>query len=134
MIFFKKTYFFLFILLIAIDQGSKYIIRHQGGFYICNQGIAFGISGIFLYFLLLIGVAFLFWQRNKIREVFLDLPMLFVIIIASGASNLIDRIIFGCVIDFIDMKIWPIFNLADVFIFISAIILLLKILKEGKNV
>ena len=51
------------------------------------------------------------------------------ILIASGAiGNAIDRIIYGKVVDFIDLHIedlhWPVFNLADTIIFIGAIIFL----------
>jgi signal peptidase II len=54
-----------------------------------------------------------------------------VIFILGGAlSNLIDRYRYGCVIDFIDIKIWPIFNLADIFITIGAIIVILRNFKK----
>lgn len=54
-----------------------------------------------------------------------------VILIASGAiSNMIDRLYFGCVIDFIDFHFWPVFNLADVYITVGAIIILAKTLKS----
>jgi hypothetical protein len=48
------------------------------------------------------------------------------LILSGGISNIIDRIYFGCVIDFIDLKFWPVFNLADVFIVIGAIFLILN--------
>lgn len=35
--------FSFFILLVLIDQLSKYLVRSRGGFYICNEGIAFGL-------------------------------------------------------------------------------------------
>jgi hypothetical protein len=49
------------------------------------------------------------------------------ILILSGAiSNIIDRLYFGCVIDFIDLQFWSVFNLADVYITTGAIILILN--------
>jgi lipoprotein signal peptidase len=42
---------------------------------------------------------------------------------------LIDRIYLKCVIDFIQLPFWPIFNLADFFISIACIFLLVRIAK-----
>jgi signal peptidase II len=53
------------------------------------------------------------------------------ILIFSGAiSNLIDRLYFGCVIDFINLKVWPIFNLADIFICVGVFFLIIKFYKK----
>lgn len=50
-----------------------------------------------------------------------------IILILSGAfSNIIDRLTFGCVTDFIDLKFWPVFNLADIFIVLGAVFLLVR--------
>ena len=58
-------------------------------------------------------------------------PETYLLFILAGAiSNFADRAVFGCVIDFIDLKIWPIFNLADIFITIGVIMLVLKIKKQ----
>jgi lipoprotein signal peptidase len=40
--------------------------------------------------------------------------------LGGGASNLIDRLHHGGVVDFIDVKIWPVFNIADAAIVIGA--------------
>ncbi len=42
------------------------------------------------------------------------------LIVAGAVGNLVDRIIFRSVRDFIDLQIWPIFNVADVLICIGA--------------
>ncbi len=55
------------------------------------------------------------------------------LIIGGGVSNIIDRLIRGCVIDFIDLKVWPAFNLADTAITIGVGILILSLLKPPKN-
>ena len=52
----------------------------------------------------------------------------------GGISNIIDRIFFGCVIDFIDLKFWPVFNLADVFVTTGAIIILIQTIKQNSYV
>jgi len=123
--------FILFIFLLGTDQVSKYIIRQTGGFYICNKGIAFGISGIYFWLILFLIIALFIWQRKKIKELIFNHCLLIIFILAGALSNLIDRFIFGCVIDFIDLKFWPvsivmpsiinwpIFNLADVYIVVG---------------
>jgi signal peptidase II len=49
------------------------------------------------------------------------------ILIVSGAlGNLIDRLRFGYVIDFIDVRIWPVFNIADSAITIGTLLLFIS--------
>lgn len=45
-----------------------------------------------------------------------------IFILAGAISNILDRLYFGCVIDFIRLPFWPLFNLADAFIVIGVII------------
>jgi lipoprotein signal peptidase len=118
--------FSIFSVLISVDQLSKCLIRYFGGFYICNPGISWNISissyifWIFWFFIAAI-LLFLFLKKHTTHY------SLFIIFILSGAvSNIIDRIYYGCVIDFIDLKFWPIFNLADIFIVSGAVFLLVK--------
>lgn len=46
-------------------------------------------------------------------------------------GNLFDRIAKGYVVDFIDIKVIPVFNLADFFITCGVLLLIFLILKEG---
>ena len=45
-------------------------------------------------------------------------------------GNLIDRLYFGFVRDFLDFHFWPVFNVADSFITIAVVIILIKEAKE----
>lgn len=115
----------LIISLVLVDQISKYIIRNTSGFYICNKGIAFGIqaSDIMLFPILTLAICaisyFIYKKHSK--------NILYLLLILSGAlSNIIDRLYFGCVIDFIDLKFWPVFNIADIYITIGAAVILMK--------
>ncbi|NLA33157.1 MAG: signal peptidase II [Mollicutes bacterium] len=134
---------------LLIDQVSKFIISYLfelnhsikliNNFlsftYKHNYGAAWGIlSGLNILFILmaLIGLYLIYKyidefksnKRNKIAFGFL---------LAGISGNLIDRIFFGYVRDFIDVKIFnynfPIFNLADSLIVIGAILIIFAIIK-----
>ena len=129
--------------LIFIDQLSKYIIRLRhladGGFYICNKNIAFGIPiPEFIFWPMIVAVIILLFL--EFRKCFMPIcvsdsnqalpkrpnPLYLAIALAGILSNLIDRFYFGCVIDFIDLKFWPLFNLADAMIVSGAILLIIQ--------
>jgi signal peptidase II len=56
----------------------------------------------------------------------------FSLILGGAIGNLIDRITLGYVIDFIDFRVWPVFNLADSAITIGAAIILLRCVPAAK--
>ncbi|MFA5961428.1 MAG: signal peptidase II [Parcubacteria group bacterium] len=148
----NKKIFLLTILLIFIDQSAKYIIRSSGGFYICNKGIAFGINlpnwliiGLIIAILafasfLILNLKFKIFNELEIIKFnnfklnsnfkfkILNYPL--VLILSGAISNLLDRLYNGCVIDFIDLRVWPVFNLADIFICLGAFLLILKFNKK----
>lgn len=108
--------FFLFVLLIASDQFSKFLFLENS---VCNKNLAWSIPiapGFFYFFWLIIFffLIYYFLKSKKHSE-----KIAFAFILSGAVSNLADRIIHGCVIDFIDIKIWPIFNLADIYITIG---------------
>ena len=84
--------------------------------YVQNTGAAFGMlrgqQAVFVVCSLLI-IAWI------VRE-FLAGPRLdawtrwgYALILGGAAGNLIDRVRFGHVIDFIDLRVWPVFNVGD---------------------
>ena len=54
------------------------------------------------------------------------------LILAGALGNLIDRLLFGYVVDFLDFRIWPVFNVADSSVTIGAILFGYSILKTEK--
>ncbi len=120
---------FLFAGLIFFDQIVKYLIRHWDGFYICNYGVAFGLrifgSWLMILSAMVILLAFYLIMRQK-EEYYKskELKIGLVFFIAGAISNIIDRLLAGCVIDFIDIKLFnfPLFNPADIFITIGAML------------
>lgn len=84
---------------------------------------------------LLAVLAFFAWALRLQR----GLPILGVALILGGAvGNLFDRVRLGYVIDFVqwhylDRFHWPVFNLADVWIFVGALILLYSLMREPRD-
>lgn len=76
-----------------------------------------------------LAVGYFIWCFRR-RRFFLLLPLSF--IIAGATGNLLDRIRYGYVIDFIHFHImdvfhWPVFNVADILLWIGTILLLVQI-------
>ena len=47
-------------------------------------------------------------------------------------GNLIDRLRYGYVIDFLDFRIWPVFNIADSAITIGAVLIIIDLLRNRR--
>ena len=58
-------------------------------------------------------------------------PLCLGLILGGAAGNLIDRIRFGGVVDFLDFRIWPVFNVADSCITIGAALLAFSFWRKG---
>lgn len=121
----------IFIALVLLDQASKAIIR-SFGVYSINANSAWSIDlkilNIALPIVSLAAIIY-FVARNKIdREV---LPL--TLIISGGVSNLLDRVFFGGVVDFIDFKFFPSFNLADAMIFAGVVWFALVLLRTKRS-
>ena len=65
-----------------------------------------------------------FSRKVEYTRIFLSL------ILAGALGNLIDRIRFGYVVDFLDFRIWPVFNIADACISIGTVLLVLQIFRH----
>ena len=85
--------------------------------YVHNEGGAFGIKLIMSPWAVLISTIFVFilltYYTLKKEESSLFKYGL-ALILGGAAGNLIDRFRFGYVIDFLDFKVWPVFNIADI--------------------
>lgn len=145
----------LSIIFIIIDQLFKIIVVNnltnnksieviKSFFYLTytnNKGAAFSIlTGrrilLILVALIVIGVLIYYVRKNKIEGKVNKIALS--LVIGGSIGNLIDRILRGAVIDFIDIKIFgynfPIFNLADTFIVIGVFLLIIEMFrKEHKN-
>jgi signal peptidase II len=101
-----------------------------------NYGIAFGITipnYILITLLVIINIIIAVWLISSWKAGKRFEASLISLIILGSASNIIDRIKFGYVIDYIDIKVWPVFNIADVLIVLGTAMLLIKYYKENKK-
>ncbi len=139
----------LIIIILGLDQSTKFILNNNlvlnqtnpviKGFFnltlVHNRGAAFGIlknqlplfifTSIFAIILIYINL------KKSARKRKLSLSSLALGLILAGAiGNLIDRLVFGYVIDFLDFCVWPVFNVADSAITVGAILLGWSLLKE----
>ncbi|MFC1592468.1 signal peptidase II [Candidatus Omnitrophota bacterium] len=145
----KTAASYLIITILIIDQLSKYIISHnflpgqsvpliKNFFhitYVLNRGAAFGIFKGQLFFFIIAAVgAIVFILVNLRRQKALQVKIALSLIASGAASNLIDRLRLGGVIDFLDFRVWPVFNIADSAITIGAILLAYSMLfiKDNK--
>ncbi len=102
---------------------------------IFNSGAAFGIlkgSPVLLTYLGLIFIGlFIFFIKKEEKK-----SLLFLIscglILGGALSNLCDRIFLGFIIDYIDLRVWPVFNLSDSAITVGVAVLLIQSLWKKK--
>lgn len=105
--------------IVLIDQTLKLLALQKNlpdwGIFLnnfCNPGMSLGleINQYFFWSFWLIALTFLLFLIKKFNNFFLWL------VLAGTLSNLIDRLVYGCVIDYLSILNFPIFNLADFFI------------------
>lgn len=154
----RFPYFILIALIIITDQASKIwisrtllLFSHRvviPGFFnlthIHNRGAIFGFLSRFpgpLVHYILMGasiVAFFlvlyYFFKTSAQERFLQIS--FSLILAGALGNLIDRIMRGYVIDFLDFSInkwhWPSFNVSDASVSVGVVILIFLLLFKRK--
>ena len=97
-----------------------------------NTGVAFGLAGgggaaVIVSTLAALGlIVYLFWRNPSRPAMWIAVGLL-----AGGAlGNLSDRVRDGAVTDFIDLPLWPAFNLADVAITAGVALLAWLYLRE----
>jgi len=151
-------YYLLSLIIIGIDQFSKWLIVKNmefgdritvidNFFHITshrNSGAAWGIlegkMGFFYVITIIVVIGLIYYMQKYGRESsFLALSLSFVL--AGAIGNFIDRVVRKEVVDFLDFNIftynYPIFNIADSVLVVGVILLLIETIindrKEKKN-
>ena len=146
----------LIVVIVALDQWSKWAIKTSFNLYqskpviqdllhftyVTNDGMAFGLSFpggrhvLLIMTILLTGfiVGFLWKEKNGHPLIKYSLAL----ILSGAIGNLIDRLLYGKVVDFLDLMIgnfhWYIFNIADSSVTIGMILFIIhSVYIEQKN-
>lgn len=138
----------LLVFIVLLDQISKFIVDRTMPLnhsipvienlfsltYIRNTGAAFGILAgshaafrlPFLIFFSLLAIAFIVMMLRRLQESERGLMIALTFILGGAIGNLVDRVVYGEVIDFLDFYWsrfhWPAFNFADSFITVGVMI------------
>ncbi len=137
-------------LVILLDQVSKLLVRSHmtemesipiiGNIfhltYVMNTGAAFSmLPNQTLTFIIItclaVVISLFFYYRVDRKRVLLRLGI--ALEVGGAVGNLIDRIRFGSVVDFIDFRIWPVFNLADFTIVVGVALICWELLKHDSR-
>lgn len=126
----KKSHLFWItsVVIIALDQLSKILIDYfqPSSFFfhlVQNTGAGFGIlkgQTLWLALISLIVALAVIFNYKKIPPQPVT-QLLWGLFLGGVIGNLIDRLFRGYVIDFIDLQVWPAFNVADAAITVSVV-------------
>jgi len=113
----------------ALVLGGDFFYNLLSFHFVRNFGIAFGLPFfwpvlIVLIFIILLFLIGLLINQIKSGDLFLSAATLLIVI--GAGSNLIDRLRYGFVIDYIDLTWFTVFNLADCMITIGVFIFLIQ--------
>ena len=143
------TDFMLFVILVIADQLTKHLavvrLKNQAAYnlingilefnYLENRGAAFGVLQNQKYFfvfvaLIFIGVIVFVLIKVPTQKKYYSLNILLVRIAAGAGGNMIDRVRYDYVVDFIYLVCiqFPIFNVADIYVTTATVILVFQIL------
>lgn len=96
------------------------------------------LSGYSIIFILIGVAALIYIHKYLLKDAKTKIEKIsYAMLIGGIIGNLFDRVVYGEVIDFISFKIlnynFPIFNLADTFITVGVILIIIKTIIGGKN-
>lgn len=141
------TIFSTALIIVLIDQITKFLVRANLQLkesvpvisnifhltYIHNFGAGFGIlqqQQWILVFISVVVVGIILYNLDRVKDKEILLQFLVGFILGGTIGNMVDRISYGFVKDFLDFRIWPIFNVADSFVTIGVIGLIIYLWKK----
>ena len=139
--------FSIALIIILLDQLSKFLIRKNFKLnesfpivknifhltYLNNTGSAFSVfQGYNLFFVIFSAVVIggIIYYLKNVKENEKLTQFAVGLLLGGTIGNLVDRILVGAVTDFIDFRIWPVFNIADSAVTVSVILLIILLWKK----
>ncbi len=139
------------LLVVTADRLSKFLCRKylqslgsvpliKGIFhltYVQNTGAAFGMfQGVNWFFIpaVILVSAFLVYFIQRLKGAAGPMRLSIALILGGALGNLIDRIMLGYVVDFLDFRVWPVFNIADSCIVAGAVLFGYCVFVKGEGV
>lgn len=138
-------FYLVALLVFAVDCLIKYVVSTRiapGGSlplikgifhitYVRNAGVAFGLFPDQRLLLVLIGIAvcaavIYFYTKIRTEDIYLAL------ILGGSLGNLYDRIFLGYVVDYLDFRVFPVFNFADIAINLGVFLIIIDLLRGRK--
>ena len=115
----------------SVHVGGPLYIHH-----VTNPGIAFGLFSSWATAVTVLTALAIAWmvayfaKAGARHPVF---PVALGLLIGGSVANLVDRVRLGHVTDFLDLRFWPAFNLADTFIVVGVAILLAALVAADRE-
>ena len=108
--------------------------------YVTNTGTSFGLfpdhGVVFMIIAVVVIVGIIVYYRAYYRHLPGEQWLIQISLglqLGGALGNLVDRLCYGHVIDFIDFKVWPVFNVADSSIVVGVAILAFYLLRYGED-
>jgi signal peptidase II len=138
-------------LIVLLDQLTKHLFWNNARNYeiipgyfnitlVKNAGAAFGMfqgARVFFVAASIVAVALIVYLGARLPSAQRQRRLLLGLILGGAVGNLIDRVLFGEVIDFLQIGInghyWPVFNVADAGVSIGAALLILYALRTRRS-
>ena len=143
----KKAYFWgIAAAVLLLDQAVKYVVqlklfplksvtigKYLSISYVRNWGAAFGIFpgqrvALIIVSLLVCAVVLYFHYRLSHKEYLFQSSL--ALILGGSIGNLSDRVFRSFVIDYVDLKFWPAFNIADVAVNVGIMVIIYRLVMK----
>ena len=135
---FLTSFLIGFVILVGLDQWTKGMaVKHlmnQKPFVSENRGAAFWMMQgrqffFFVIALVVLGAVIYFLWRMPVTQRYMPMAVCLMMVSAGAVGNMIDRVLQGYVVDFLYFKLidFPIFNVADCYVTVSAFLLILLV-------
>ena len=111
---------------VSVCEASTYLV------FIQTRVNGLKLMVLIFIFLSTVVIFFILVSAARFRQGYAHLRIGLLLILAGTIGNLIDRIRLGYVIDFIDLRVWPVFNIADLTITFGGALLVYHIIRKVK--